>query len=198
MDANEILESYVRDVADCLPRARRDDVASELRSLLAEELAGRAQESGRPPDRAMAMAMLQAFGRPAEYAQRYHARPALVEMPSQSGPVLEETFAPIAYLADENSEPTRVLEARRRDSLSGDGLVRAIRFLSPVTATITTERRRRGPYGLAGGEAGAPGRNTLLRDGQAVELPGKVTLALEAGDVIRLETPGGGGWGEPG
>ena len=41
MDANEILESYVRDVADCLPRARRDDVASELRSLLAEELAGR-------------------------------------------------------------------------------------------------------------------------------------------------------------
>ena len=44
-----------------------------------EELAGRAQESGRPPDRAMAMAMLQAFGRPAEYAQRYHARPALVE-----------------------------------------------------------------------------------------------------------------------
>ena len=79
MDANEILESYVRDVADCLPRARRDDVASELRSLLAEELAGRAQESGRPPDRAMAMAMLQAFGRPAEYAQRYHARPALVE-----------------------------------------------------------------------------------------------------------------------
>ena len=80
----------------------------------------------------------------------------------------------------------------------GDGLVRAIRFLSPVTATITTERRRRGPYGLAGGEAGAPGRNTLLRDGQAVELPGKVTLALEAGDVIRLETPGGGGWGEPG
>ena len=79
MDANEILESYVRDVADCLPRARRGDVASELRSLLAEELAGRAQESGRPPDRAMAMAMLQAFGRPAEYAQRYHARPALVE-----------------------------------------------------------------------------------------------------------------------
>ncbi|MCW5861509.1 MAG: hydantoinase B/oxoprolinase family protein [Anaerolineae bacterium] len=80
----------------------------------------------------------------------------------------------------------------------GDGLLRAIRFLSPATATITSERRRRGPYGLSGGEAGAPGRNALLRDGQAVELPGKATLALEPGDVIRLETPGGGGWGEPG
>ena len=80
----------------------------------------------------------------------------------------------------------------------GDGLLRAIRFLSPATATITTERRRRGPYGLAGGEAGAPGRNALLRGSEVVPLPGKATLALEPGDIIWLETPGGGGWGEPG
>ena len=79
MDANEILESYVRDVAACLPRARRDDVACELRALLDEELAGRAQDAGRTPDKAMAMALLAGFGRPAEAAQRYHARPALVE-----------------------------------------------------------------------------------------------------------------------
>lgn len=105
----------------------------------------------------------------------------------------------------EYSYPIRVeTYALRRGSggrgrhTGGDGLVRAIRFLSPATATITSERRRRGPYGLAGGEAGAPGRNALLRDGQTVELPGKATLALEPGDVIRLETPGGGGWGEPG
>lgn len=79
MDANEIIESYVRDVAASLPRARRDDVACELRALLDEELAGRAQDAGRAPDKAMAMALLQEFGRPAEAAQRYHARPALVE-----------------------------------------------------------------------------------------------------------------------
>jgi len=78
----------------------------------------------------------------------------------------------------------------------GEGLVRAIRFLSRTTATITAERRRRGPYGLAGGEPGAPGRNVLVREGQETPLPGKTTLALQPGDVLRIETPGGGGWGE--
>lgn len=77
----------------------------------------------------------------------------------------------------------------------GEGLARAIRFLCPATVTITAERRQRGPYGLAGGEAGAPGRNVLIRDGEARELPGKVTLAVKAGDVVCVETPGGGGWG---
>ena len=48
---------------------------------------------------------------------------------------------------------------------------------------------------LAGGQPGAPGHNTLLRDGAAIDLPGKTTLALRPGDVIRIETPGGGGWG---
>ena len=76
----------------------------------------------------------------------------------------------------------------------GEGLVRAIRFLSPATATLTTERRRRAPYGLAGGEPGAPGRNILIRDGETSELPGKTTLAVQPGDMLRLETPGGGGW----
>ncbi|HQC95952.1 MAG TPA: RNA polymerase sigma factor RpoH [Aquabacterium sp.] len=52
----------------------------------------------------------------------------------------EETFAPIAYLADENSEPTRVLEARRRDSLSGDGLVRALDVLDARSRRIVEER----------------------------------------------------------
>ena len=77
----------------------------------------------------------------------------------------------------------------------GDGLVRAILFLAPVTVTITSERRERLPYGLHGGGSGAPGRNLLLRDGQEQALPGKVRLDLKAGDVLRLETPGGGGWG---
>lgn len=77
----------------------------------------------------------------------------------------------------------------------GDGLVRAIRFLAPVNVTITSERRERPPYGLHGGDPGAPGRNLLLRDGQERALPGKVRLDLEPGDLLRLETPGGGGWG---
>jgi len=77
----------------------------------------------------------------------------------------------------------------------GDGLVRAIRFLSPVTVTITSERRERPPYGLKGGGSGAAGRNLLIRDGEERALQSKVQLELEAGDVLRLETPGGG-WGQ--
>ena len=74
----------------------------------------------------------------------------------------------------------------------GDGLVRAFRFLKPATATLLTERRRHAPWGLVGGEPGAPGRNTL--NGEA--LPPKTTVELAAGDVLQVETPGGGGWGK--
>jgi N-methylhydantoinase B len=102
----------------------------------------------------------------------------------------------------EYSYPIRVTEYRLRAGSGGrgrrqggDGLVRTIHFLSPVTATITSERRRLAPYGLEGGRPGAPGRNWLLRDGAATLLPGKVTLSLAAGDALRIETPGGGGWG---
>ena len=83
----------------------------------------------------------------------------------------------------------------RGRQIGGDGLIRAIRFLAPATVTVTSERRRRRPYGLAGGEAGALGRNVLIRRGEATALPGKATLTTEPGDVIRIETPGGGGWG---
>ena len=57
MSANDVIESYVRDVARLLPNKRRDDVALELRALLQEELAGKAEAAGRAPDRAMAMAL---------------------------------------------------------------------------------------------------------------------------------------------
>ncbi|HBN52615.1 MAG TPA: hypothetical protein DD456_00830, partial [Stenotrophomonas sp.] len=79
MNVDEVVESYVRDVAGCLPRARRNDVAFELRALLDEELAARARAAGRAPDKAMAMALLREFGRPSEAAQRYHDRPALID-----------------------------------------------------------------------------------------------------------------------
>jgi N-methylhydantoinase B len=79
----------------------------------------------------------------------------------------------------------------------GDGLVRSIQFLAPVTATIMSERRERPPYGLNGGEPGQPGKNSLIRDGEVKTLPGKITLDLQAGDTLHVETPGGGGWGKP-
>jgi N-methylhydantoinase B len=78
----------------------------------------------------------------------------------------------------------------------GDGIGREIELLYPAQITLLTERRRFAPYGLAGGESGQPGRNLLIRNGEASELPGKATLTLPAGDVLRIETPGGGGYGK--
>ena len=80
----------------------------------------------------------------------------------------------------------------------GDGLVRDIEFLCPATVTILSERRRVPPYGLRGGKPGARGYNVLKRAGIQQELPGKVEIQVEPGDVLSLRTPGGGGWGKPG
>lgn len=81
----------------------------------------------------------------------------------------------------------------------GEGLLREYRFHDHATVTLVTERRRRGPWGLAGGSAGAPGRNVLLRAGAPPELlPARVQLEVAPGDRLRIETPGGGGWGVPG
>jgi N-methylhydantoinase B len=73
----------------------------------------------------------------------------------------------------------------------GDGLVREFEFLAPTEVTLLTERRRHGPWGLAGGQAGTRGRNWL--DG--VEIPAKTHISVAAGQVLRIETPGGGGYG---
>ncbi|MEX0820561.1 MAG: hydantoinase B/oxoprolinase family protein [Rhodothermales bacterium] len=80
----------------------------------------------------------------------------------------------------------------------GDGLVRRYRLLEPATVTLLSERREHGPWGLAGGSPGRPGRNVLLRDGVEERLPSKFSRRLDAGDVLIVETPGGGGWGAPG
>ena len=73
----------------------------------------------------------------------------------------------------------------------GDGVVRELRVLEDCRFSVLAERRRRGPAGARGGEAGTPGRTLLNGE----ELPAKATLQLAAGDVIRVETPGGGGFG---
>jgi N-methylhydantoinase B len=73
----------------------------------------------------------------------------------------------------------------------GDGVVRAYRVLAPCAVTLITERRRHPPQGLAGGLPGAVGRNLL--NGQLIAA--KCRVELSAGDVLTIETPGGGGWG---
>ncbi len=82
----------------------------------------------------------------------------------------------------------------------GDGIERTLEVLVPVTLTLVAERQDSRPWGLAGGGPGAPGEHWLLPGGDesaARRLPDKVTLALAAGDVVRVLTPGGGGWGPP-
>ncbi len=78
----------------------------------------------------------------------------------------------------------------------GDGIVRELRFLVPAEVTILSDRRDRGPWGLAGGGPGKPGRNVLRRGNGEQKLPAKTRQQLRAGDLLRIETPGGGGWGK--
>ncbi|GAB4457132.1 MAG: hydantoinase B/oxoprolinase family protein [Anaerolineae bacterium] len=77
----------------------------------------------------------------------------------------------------------------------GDGIRREVKLLREAQVTLLTERRRLAPFGLDGGEAGQTGRNILVRTGQEIELPGKTSQILQSGDVLRIETPGGGGYG---
>ena len=80
----------------------------------------------------------------------------------------------------------------------GDGVVRQIRFRTPMTAAILSNRRRIPPFGLAGGAAGALGRNSIRRASGAIEtLRATQVVEMGAGDVFVIETPGGGGFGAP-
>ena len=80
----------------------------------------------------------------------------------------------------------------------GDGVVRQLRFLAPMDVAMISGSRRVPPAGLAGGEAGACGRNSWIgADGSSRELEGCFELALQSGEALRIETPGGGGYGAP-
>jgi len=108
----------------------------------------------------------------------------------------------------ERAFPLRVLRYRLRRGSGGEGLApggegieRDLQALGDCTVSLITERRVSRPWGLEGGEAGAPGENWVLRggdEGRAERLPDKCTVTLHAGDVVRMLTPGGGGWGRPG
>jgi N-methylhydantoinase B len=77
----------------------------------------------------------------------------------------------------------------------GDGIVREFEFLTACDVTVLSDRRMRGPYGLRGGEAGAPGKNALLRSGKTLPLRAKDRFEVQVGDVLRIASPGGGGYG---
>jgi N-methylhydantoinase B len=79
----------------------------------------------------------------------------------------------------------------------GDGLVREIELLSDAQVTLLADRRKFRPYGLQGGEEGAPGRASIIdaATGEKSDLPGKCSRGISAGSILRIETPGGGGWG---
>ncbi|NGN62892.1 5-oxoprolinase [Streptomyces sp. A7024] len=101
--------------------------------------------------------------------------------------------------------PVRVEEFAVRDGSGGAGrwrggcgVVRRLRFLEPMTVTLLSGHRRVPPYGMAGGAPGALGRNAIERaDGSVSALEGSDTQEAGAGDVLVIETPGGGGYGTP-
>jgi len=78
----------------------------------------------------------------------------------------------------------------------GDGIKREFEFLARARVNILSERRRFAPYGMAGGEPGKRGKNTLVRKGRKVDLGGKASFQVKPGERIIVETPGGGGYGK--
>ena len=80
----------------------------------------------------------------------------------------------------------------------GDGVTREIRFLEPMQVSMLSGHRRVAPFGLQGGQAGKTGRNTrICASGERQELPGCTSMLFDAGDILRIDTPGGGGFGKP-
>jgi N-methylhydantoinase B len=97
--------------------------------------------------------------------------------------------------------PFRIREYRFRNGSGGkgkqhggDGLIRSMELLNDAQVTVLSDRRKTQPYGLQGGKPGSTGRNIIATGSQETEMPSKFNEYLNAGDVIRIETPGGGGF----
>ena len=102
----------------------------------------------------------------------------------------------------EYAYPFRVTQYRLRpdsggpgQQRGGDGLIREIEMLADTEVTVLSERREIAPYGHAGGKPGRAGCNLKVNANGREKLPGKVSCEFAAGEKLRLETPGGGGWG---
>jgi N-methylhydantoinase B/oxoprolinase/acetone carboxylase alpha subunit len=105
--------------------------------------------------------------------------------------------------AFEHAYPLRVRAYKIREGsggagkyAGGDGIVRELEFLEPAEVTILSDRRKRGPYGLAGGANGACGWSGVVAGASSRPLPSKTRFAIQKNEVLRIETPGGGGWGK--
>lgn len=130
------------------------------------------------------------------------ARPTSNGLPGVHTHMTNSLNTPIEAL--EFAYPFRVRQYRYRQNSGGagrfrggDGLVREIELLTDAQVTVLADRRKRGPYGLAGGESGAVGKSLLVSGGgEITELPAKCSVAARKGDAIRIESPGGGGWGK--
>ena len=105
----------------------------------------------------------------------------------------------------EDRYPVRLLQTEIRSNSGGagahrggDGIVREIEFLEAVEVSLLTNRRTTRPFGLAGADCGQPGRNLMKRAGAAAfeELPPAAQFSARPGDILRIETPGGGGFGQ--
>jgi N-methylhydantoinase B len=130
------------------------------------------------------------------------ARPSLNGMSGVHTHMTNSLNTPAEAL--EFAYPLRVREySLRKDSggrgkrRGGDGISREIETLAPARMSMLSDRRKRGPYGLQGGEEGKRGRASIVRDGKSIELQGKGSWELKIGDRVRIETPGGGGHGKP-
>ncbi len=104
----------------------------------------------------------------------------------------------------EMSYPLRVLEYAVREGsggagehAGGSGTRRSWQALAPCTVSLLGDRRVAGPWGARGGQAGQPGQDRLVGESAERSLGSKESVQLEAGDVVIMETPGGGGWGPP-
>ena len=109
-------------------------------------------------------------------------------------PEILETRYPVRLR--EWSDPPR-FSGGEGEHRGGDGMVRELEFLAPLSVSLLTNRRTTAPYGASGGQPGQPGRNLLQRSGKEtfLVLPPSGTIQVQPGDTLRLETPGGGGWG---
>jgi N-methylhydantoinase B len=147
-------------------------------------------------------------GRPVAYYETVSggmgARPGMDGLSGVHTHMTNSLNTPVEAL--EHGYPIRLLRySLRRGSggqgkwRGGDGIVRDIQFLTRAQITLLSDRRRFPPYGLQGGDSGAPGSNILIRsNGAREQLPSKFTAWVETGDVLSIETPGGGGWGTEG
>src|SRR5262245_27691092 len=129
------------------------------------------------------------------------ARPGLDGLSGVHTHMTNSLNTPVEAL--EHACPVRVLRYSLRPHSGGkgrwrggDGVIREFRFLTKAQVTVLSDRRKFAPYGLNGGEPGARGLNILIRNnGARDELPSKFTTWVSAGDIVSIETPGGGGWG---